>query len=456
MNYPSLSLSADDIERAFSGKNTKSLIKANPVKKDTNFDQYETAFKDGKTRVCDHCDYETSTYEDMFNHTEKRHKRRGLKHKCPECDFSKSAISRVKAHLYQVHLKIGRLKKCDQCDYENLFNNNLYVHKRTHHMEDMKQKCSECDKSYHYQSKLKQHFNQVHLKIRRIQKNYQGHKICRVKNCPDFNTTDCEELDTHSQYFCDQCPFVSQRKDTTDSHIQFAHNGVVFKCDLCTEYTVQTKSALERHMKLKHPGPGQKVEYLVCTEDGCSYKTVAINSDMKRHIREQHEGLKPYNYNTLQGKVSKREDFGNVELLTCEKCGYKTTIHSAWLKHINTHFYLKHVCDECDFSATSRLKMKKHKRESHADQIFSCKEGDFSGKSKEILGQHRMNQHREVKIDVKQETGSIQLLDIKSESQNELRHQDEPTEDSKNESVYIVANLCGSWGDTKDKSMENP
>ena len=67
-----------------------------------------------------------------------------------------------------------------------------------------------------------------------------------------------------------------------------------------------------------------------------------------------------------------------------------------------------------------------------------------------------MNQHREVKIDVKQETGSIQLLDIKSESQNELRPQNEPTEDSKNESVYIVANLCGSWGDTKDKSMENP
>ena len=100
--------------------------------------------------------------------------------------------------------------------------------------------------------------------------------------------------------------------------------------------------------------------------------------------------------------------------------------------------------------------MKKHKRESHADQIFSCKECDFSGKSKEILGQHRTDQHKEVKIDVKQETGGFQLLDIKSESQNELRHQDEPTEDSKNESVYIVANLCGSWGDTKDKSMENP
>ena len=50
MNYPSLSLSADDIERAFSGKNAKSLIKANPVKKDNNLDQNETTFKDGKTR----------------------------------------------------------------------------------------------------------------------------------------------------------------------------------------------------------------------------------------------------------------------------------------------------------------------------------------------------------------------------------------------------------------------
>ena len=71
-----------------------------------------------------------------------------------------------------------------------------------------------------------------------------------------------------------------------------AQDGVVFKGDLCTECTVQTKKAPERHMKLDHPVPGQEAKHLVCTEDECSYKTVE-NCEMKRHIRGQHEGLKP-------------------------------------------------------------------------------------------------------------------------------------------------------------------
>ena len=61
------------------------------------------------------------------------------------------------------------MKKCDECDYENVKYNNLYVHKRQYHMKNMKQKCTKCESTYSYPSKLKQHFNQVHLKIGRNQ-----------------------------------------------------------------------------------------------------------------------------------------------------------------------------------------------------------------------------------------------------------------------------------------------
>ena len=54
---------------------------------------------------------------------------------------------------------------------------------------------------------------------------------------------------------------------------------------------VQAKKALERHKKLDHPVPGQEAKHLVCTEDECSY--TFENYEMKRHIRGQHEGLKP-------------------------------------------------------------------------------------------------------------------------------------------------------------------
>ena len=335
----------------------------------------------------------------MYDHTKNNHVKQKLK--CPECDFSKSPIARVKAHLYQVHLKIGTMKKCDQCDYKNVKGNNVYVHKRQNHMKNLKQKCSECDNTYYYPRLLKKHFKQVHLKMRR--QNAPKNRICRKQICKDYQKQICKELENHSQFFCDQCPFFSRSKITTDSHIQFAHDGMVLKCDLCTECTVQTKSALERHMKLKHPGPGQKAEHLVCTEDGCSYQTVRGDSDMKRHNREKHEGLKLYNYNAVLGRISKREDFENGELLSCERCPYKTTIESAWRKHINKHFHSKHTCDKCDFSATSLDKLKKHEKDFHTTQIFSCKEFEFSDTSKENLQQHKENQHKEVKFVIKHE-----------------------------------------------------
>ena len=175
MNYPSLSLSAHSIERAFSERNvavknrplTKTI--AQPGKKDTIPEPLnQSNFKlKGEIKDCNNCDYKTLTYEDLFDHIKKTHVRRGLKHKCPLCDFSNIIPARVKTHLYEVHLKIGKMKKCDECDYENLKYNNLYVHKRQNHMKHLNQKCTECENTYSYLSKLKQHFKQVHQRIRR-------------------------------------------------------------------------------------------------------------------------------------------------------------------------------------------------------------------------------------------------------------------------------------------------
>ena len=81
MNYPSLSLSAHSIERAFSERNvavknrplTKTI--AQPGKKDTI---PESNFKlKGEIKDCNNCDYKTSTYEDLFDHIKKTHVRQG-------------------------------------------------------------------------------------------------------------------------------------------------------------------------------------------------------------------------------------------------------------------------------------------------------------------------------------------------------------------------------------------
>ena len=297
MNYPTLSLSADSIQRAFSKRNiavkNKPLTKTitQPGKKDNMSEPFNQS-KDGEIKDCNNCDYKTSTYEDLFDHIKKTHVRQGLKHKCPLCDFSNIIPARVKAHLYEVHLKIGTMKKCDECDYENLKYNNLYVHKRQNHMKHLKQKCTECENTYSYLSKLKQHFNQVHQRIRRKQNNLYK-VICRKQICPDFQTKGCKQIEDHSLFVCDQCPFSSRRKDMTQSHVQFVHEGVIFKCDQCTICTVKTRGALERHVLLKHPGPEQKANPLLCTEIECTFISF-IDRDMKRHVQEKHEGLIRY------------------------------------------------------------------------------------------------------------------------------------------------------------------
>ena len=175
MNYPSLSLSAESIEKAFSGRKTpapqnRSLTKSvTQSAKNLPEPQSKSNFRNGETKNCDNCDYKAATYEDMFDHVSKTHSRQGIRHRCPHCDFSNKIPARIKQHVYEVHLKTGSMKKCDECDYENVKGSNLYVHKRQHHMKQLKQKCSECDNTYHYPSTLKKHFKQVHLKIRRKQ-----------------------------------------------------------------------------------------------------------------------------------------------------------------------------------------------------------------------------------------------------------------------------------------------
>ena len=69
------------------------------------------------------------------------------------------------------------------------------------------------------------------------------------------------------------------------SHMQSVHEGVIFKCDQCTECIVKTKKGWKKHVLSKHPSPEQKANPLLCTEDEYTFMTVA-DIDMKRHMRE--------------------------------------------------------------------------------------------------------------------------------------------------------------------------
>ena len=118
MNYPSLCLSSELIEKAFSKRNAAPqkrsptrIIPQHGPKANISEPLNQPNFENGEIKDCDNCDYKTLTYEDLFNHIKLTHMKKGIKHKCPLCDFSNNILSRVKKHFFEVHLKIGEMKK---------------------------------------------------------------------------------------------------------------------------------------------------------------------------------------------------------------------------------------------------------------------------------------------------------------------------------------------------------
>ena len=104
---------------------------------------------------------------------------------------------------YYTTFKDGKARACDDCNYKTSIFEDLYDYTKKESCR-AKAQSPECD--------------------------FAKSPIFRVKG------------HLYSQFFCDQCPFIRRSKDTTDSQIQFAQDGVVLKCDLCTECTVQTKN----------------------------------------------------------------------------------------------------------------------------------------------------------------------------------------------------------------------
>ena len=225
--------------------------------------------------------------------------------------------------------------------------------------------------------------------------------ICRKQICPDFQTKGCKQIEDHSLFVCDQCPFSSRRKDMTQSHVQFVHEGVIFKCDQCTICTVKTRGALERHVLLKHPGPEQKANPLLCTEIECTFMTVA-DIDMKRHTREKHEGRIKYrcnimncNYGTEQQKdlhyhtKSHLKTQGREKSNKCNQCNYSSHYKHILMTHLKIHSGEKsNKCNQCGFASIHPSSLKIHLQMLSGEKSNKCSQCDYTSSYAHHLKRH--------------------------------------------------------------------
>ena len=237
----------------------------------------------------------------------------------------------------------NEITKCDQCEYKTSKYDLMYSHVRVKHS-DLKIKCTECKFSHPFPTKVKAHYKQVHLGVKRPHRRY----ICRKKTCQKFDTTICTNLEFHSLLFCDKCDFTSGRGDDFKFHTESVHDGIVYKCEYCSSYTAKRKGTLNEHILHKHSiRDGKEFKQLFsCNNAECKFETQYGNT-LKKHIELKHEGIVRY-----------KCDFMN--------CNYGTNESKCLKEHSFLHNGVTpHRCDSCDKMFTRLREMTKHKKKQH-------------------------------------------------------------------------------------------
>ena len=83
--------------------------------------------------------------------------------KCDFCGFSFDDQSKLQDHIDEIHLKLKSFQ-CEKC--QRCFRGKFHLENHMNNIHTNLFKCSECEKSFSIISKLKRHENEVHLKAK--------------------------------------------------------------------------------------------------------------------------------------------------------------------------------------------------------------------------------------------------------------------------------------------------
>ena len=170
MEYPSLSLSDESIQKALQQPKVKKIPPCRKVKQE-----------------CEICQYQAASYQVLEFHIKTKHF--ASQERCNVCDYHHPHPSKMKIHYKWAHLGIEL--KCEQCNFKTLKYETMRSHVKTKHSKT-RQACTECDYSHPLGSKVKAHHRQVHLGIKRVQRNMS----CRQGDCQNFGSNGCRNLIT--------------------------------------------------------------------------------------------------------------------------------------------------------------------------------------------------------------------------------------------------------------------
>ena len=284
------------------------------------------------------------------------------------------------------------LEECDQCDFKTSKYKAMYRHKRENHTV-VRQKCPDCEYSNIYPNRIKTHYKQVHMGVKRAR--LPG--TCRRQWCQYFGTAECLELQEHSLFTCNECKLSFSRGDDLKFHKEKIHLGLVYKCDICETYSTGRKGSLARHMISKHSDIYSKEVKGVrpCTEEGCKY--IDTNGGLKQHIETKHEGIVRYKCHVMN-------------------CSFGSPRSKDLRRHMKTHDSMavdlsatKYTCpsDVCNYETTTTNKLLHHTKKC---KHLNCT--SFQGSKLSLADNGLSNKDKEVMIEPKSDKSQKVLCNI--------------------------------------------
>ena len=267
-------------------------------------------------------------------------------------DKQQKRIGRGFASLVKLGVKNDFAEECEKCDYKTPIAGYMYKHNRIKHS-DIKHKCTECNFTHTFPTKVRTHHRHVHLGVPRKRKQQK----CGKSICKDVGKSDCKEKH-HFLFFCSQCEFSTTRNDSLKIHTRRVHEGLgTFPCSQC-DFSSTRKDTLKNHTQRVHEG---LIESFPCNQ--CDFIT-NLESNLRRHTRGNHT----------------QQAMGESHMCDYERCTYITLKKSELTTHIETKHegIIRFRCEfmNCTFGTNKRKSLKEHTMrhtvKRHSKETFRC------------------------------------------------------------------------------------
>ena len=310
---------------------------------------------------CVDCDLELFDKDRVLEHMEVEHKK---KVRCEYCAFSSIERSNLLNHIKNRHLNPdvkpnSKAKPCLLCNEDGtLFVDDLKEHQITVHIY-----CEDCNLYFQDNNEIVEHLRAEHnLQLNCPYCEYVGlntkslriHMRAKHKSRYLYNQTGQRRIVPlpKDKYFqCEKCNYTSpDSKYVLKMHYLSVHQ----QCQECNDIVFETKEETLDHMECH----GFKVR---C--DQCSFTSLHPNN-VASHVKTAH--LK----NTF----------------TCFKCNNSREFKTFW--KLRKHYYDQHLyCEVCDEEFNDKNSLVSHKESVHGEQL-TCQNCGFLTTMKSILVNH--------------------------------------------------------------------